>query len=186
MLKDPRWTERAKEIKDWDRGTCQLCGGNSKLQVHHLCYGEDRAPWNYPKRALVTLCEKCHKEIHDKDKEFYEKLKDLIFRLGLNGVCKSTVLSILEQALKESVTYKEGNIFDKLWCAPYSPTYWVFDRNYRNEIFAKEREREKAFMCLARKAYEWNNGREGFSEEAAINGEYYDDIIKYKREFNID
>ena len=38
MLKDPRWVQMSQEIKEWDRGVCQLCGNSEHLQVHHLCY----------------------------------------------------------------------------------------------------------------------------------------------------
>lgn len=186
MLKDPRWVQMSQEIKEWDRGVCQLCGNSEHLQVHHLCYDENRNAWDYPRRSLVTLCDKCHKKIHDDDKKFYSRLKGLLFKLGLNGVSKSTVLSILEYALKESYVYKEDSLFDNLWCIPYTPNYWVFDREHKNEIFAKEREREKAFLRLAKEAYEWNTGKKDFSEEDALNGEYYDDIIDYKQEFGID
>lgn len=186
LLKDPMWLAKSKEIKEWDRGVCQLCGSSEHLQVHHLCYDENRTPWNYPSRSLVTLCDKCHKQIHDNDKKFYSRLKELLFKLGLNGVSKFTVLSILEYALMESQDYKEDNLFDKLWCIPYTPTYWVFNRERKNEIFAKEREREKEFLRIAKAAYEWGTDRKDFNKEDALNGEYYEYIQEYKQEFNLD
>jgi hypothetical protein len=186
MLKDPRWVEKSKEIREWDGEVCQLCGNNSNLQVHHLCYDKNRMPWNYPRRALVTLCEKCHKEIHERDKNFHNDLKELIMKLGLNGVSKSTVLSILEKALKDSVQFKQSSIFNTIWCRPYTEPYWVYSREHKNNLYEQERLREKRFLALAKKAYEWNTGRKDFSEEKAFDGEYYDDIQEYKREFEID
>ncbi len=38
----------------------------------------------------------------------------------------------------------------------------------------------------AREIKEWNTGNKDFSEEKAFDGEYYDDIREYKREFGID
>ena len=38
------------------------------LNIHHKYYIKGRKPWEYDNDALVTLCEKCHKEIHEKEK----------------------------------------------------------------------------------------------------------------------
>jgi hypothetical protein len=35
------------------------------LQVHHLYYITSKIPWEYQDKALVTLCDSCHKRIHD-------------------------------------------------------------------------------------------------------------------------
>ena len=34
------------------------------LNIHHLYYVKDKAPWEYENDALVTLCEECHRSIH--------------------------------------------------------------------------------------------------------------------------
>ena len=180
-LQDERWIARSKEIKVWDSEVCQLCGDNTHLQVHHLCYDKSREPWEYPKKSLVTLCDKCHKTMHEGDKRFYERLNDLIVKLGLNGVSKNTILGMLEIMLQDSFRYKEGNIFDHLYYAPYSEPYWIFGREHKNNVHEKSRLREEAFLKLARKAYEWNTGKKDFSEESAFNNEYYEDIIEYKK-----
>lgn len=186
MLKDPRWKRKSKEIKEWDRNVCQLCGDNSNLQVHHLCYDKGKEPWDYPRRALVTLCSNCHQRTHEYDKQFNNNFNNLVVKLGKNGVSKATILMILEYVLKQSVRYDDNNIFDELWCIPYSHPYLVFGREYRNDIFQKEKQRDKEFLEIAKKAYEWNTGNKDFSEESAFAGEYYDDIIEYKREFELD
>ena len=180
LLKDPKWASVSKEIKKWDRGVCQLCGNSENLHVHHLCYDDNRKPWDYPRRSLVTLCDKCHKKIHDEDKKFYSRLKELLFKLGLNGVSKTTVLQVLEYALRESNRYDEDNLFDNIWDIPYTPTFWVFGREYKNEIYAKAREREKEFLRLAKDAYVWSTGNKDFNEEDALNGEYDEYIQEYK------
>jgi len=185
-LNDKRWIEKSKEIKEWDRNVCQLCGNNEKLQVHHLCYDKNREPWEYPRRALVTLCDKCHSNIHNSEKDFYKKLNELITKLGLNGVSKGTILEILQKTLRESISYKENNIFDNVFGVPYSEPFWVFGREYKNNIFEQDRLRVREFLKLAKKAYEWNTGKKDFSEDAAFDGEYYDDIREYKREFGIE
>jgi len=37
------------------------------LNVHHKYYIENRKAWEYENDALITLCEKCHKEEHEKN-----------------------------------------------------------------------------------------------------------------------
>lgn len=46
------------------------------LQVHHKHYVYGRPPWKYPDKSLITLCNKCHKELHEeKDVKVYESEK---------------------------------------------------------------------------------------------------------------
>lgn len=186
LLKNQKWIEKSKEIKEWDGEVCQLCGDNSNLQVHHLCYVKDRMPWDYPRKSLVTLCEKCHKNIHEVDKNFHSELNELIVKLGLNGVSKTTILYLLENALKDSIKYRMDNVFNSIRIRPYSEPYWVYGREHKNNLYEQERLRDRAFLKLAKEAYEWSTGRKDFSEQAAYDGEYYDDIIMYKREFELD
>ena len=65
-LKDPRWIKRRNEILTRDKNTCQFCGAQDKyLHVYHREYFDGFFPWEYPDSTLVTLCEDCHKYIHD-------------------------------------------------------------------------------------------------------------------------
>jgi hypothetical protein len=73
LLNDNRWKEKRKEILERDNYTCQCCGNKSNLNVHHKYYvkypnGCRADPWNYPNKALITLCENCHKKAHQKYK----------------------------------------------------------------------------------------------------------------------
>jgi hypothetical protein len=36
------------------------------LEVHHKYYVHNKYPWQYPEEALVTLCNWCHNELHQK------------------------------------------------------------------------------------------------------------------------
>ena len=65
-LKDPRWIKRRREIMERDNHRCMICGEDSVLlNVHHLRYRKDAEPWEYDDRELVTLCEDCHKMVHE-------------------------------------------------------------------------------------------------------------------------
>lgn len=65
-LKDPRWIKRRREIMERDDHRCMICGEDSLLlNVHHLRYRKGAEPWEYDDCELVTLCEDCHKTVHD-------------------------------------------------------------------------------------------------------------------------
>lgn len=71
LLKDERWLKRRKEIMDKKGYVCSMCNSKIGLVVHHLYYqktkgGNWKKPWDYPDDALIVLCSKCHKEIHNK------------------------------------------------------------------------------------------------------------------------
>ena len=64
LLQDPRWKRKAYYIKKRDENNCVICGGTNNIQVHHLNYGKSIEPWDVPNEWLVTLCEDCHKKVH--------------------------------------------------------------------------------------------------------------------------
>lgn len=61
----PEWTESLKQsIRDRDNNTCQICGVSRKgLSVHHI----DEDKQNCEPENLITLCRKCHRNVHAKD-----------------------------------------------------------------------------------------------------------------------
>jgi 5-methylcytosine-specific restriction endonuclease McrA len=63
--KDARWTERAAIIKQLDKFTCQWCGSQKDLQVHHTFYDKHRHYWEYHSEELITLCRVCHKAVKE-------------------------------------------------------------------------------------------------------------------------
>jgi hypothetical protein len=67
-LKDPRWQKKKTDILLRDKFTCQLCGDSkiAILIVHHKKYQKNTDPWDYDNDDLITLCEDCHKKIHNK------------------------------------------------------------------------------------------------------------------------
>jgi len=60
-LKDPRWQRKRLKILKRDNFQCQCCLNKEKmLSIHHLYYRTDLDPWEYPDKALITLCQDCH------------------------------------------------------------------------------------------------------------------------------
>ena len=62
-LKSEHWLETRMVILFTDNNTCQQCGSEENLHVHHITYkniGAEQA------QDLVTVCSSCHQAIHDK------------------------------------------------------------------------------------------------------------------------
>lgn len=83
LLKCEEWRGKRQKILNRDNNKCVYCGEVHNLQVHHKYYskypnGFRVSPWNYPDDALITLCDKCHKKVHDKKKikTYYRKYSD--------------------------------------------------------------------------------------------------------------
>jgi len=63
-LRTPQWQKKRLAIFDRDEWKCTRCADNfTTLHVHHLYYSAGADPWDYPDRALVTLCELCHQKV---------------------------------------------------------------------------------------------------------------------------
>ncbi len=62
-LKSPRWNFKRKKILARDKYQCVNCGGVGLLNVHHLKYS-GTYPWDAPDKDLITLCKRCHEDVH--------------------------------------------------------------------------------------------------------------------------
>lgn len=92
-MKSPKWQKRRLEIMNRDNFTCQLCGDkDTMLNVHHLCYHNDKNIWEYDDWEMITLCENCHKEEHSSQ----ASILDYIESIKSRGVTMSEIYSILE------------------------------------------------------------------------------------------
>ena len=79
QYKDPRWQKKRLEIMQRDEFMCQECGETEQtLNVHHLIYYPNKAPWQYENDELKTLCEYCHISLH----EDYQSLKTIASTLN--------------------------------------------------------------------------------------------------------
>ena len=62
-LKDPKWKEKSRLVKERAGWKCQDCGSIERLETHHCYYTvmrEGNEPWEYPLSALRCLCPTCH------------------------------------------------------------------------------------------------------------------------------
>jgi len=67
LLRDPRWQKKRLKIMERDGFMCISCQSDTEtLNVHHAVqYRKNIKPWEYEDDELITLCEKCHKEISE-------------------------------------------------------------------------------------------------------------------------
>ena len=100
-----------------DGQTCQCCGthdNNVKLHVHHI---ESRQTGGSAPNNLITLCEHCHKALHEgklklpKGKKRGKSYRDAAFM----GVMRNTLLERLRKEMNIPVTGTYGYI-TKYWC----------------------------------------------------------------------
>ena len=64
------WTETLKRsIRERDKYTCQICGKNPAIDVHHIDYNKK----NCNSGNLITLCRSCHIKTNVK-RDYYSKL----------------------------------------------------------------------------------------------------------------
>ena len=73
LLNSKEWKDKRLQILKRDHYTCRYCGSKHNLQVHHLYYvkypgGYRATPWDYPDKALITLCRNCHENWHKNHK----------------------------------------------------------------------------------------------------------------------
>jgi 5-methylcytosine-specific restriction endonuclease McrA len=63
-LLNKKWLKKRERILNRDNHKCTACGSDKKLCVHHTLYIDNRKPWEYPDRTLITLCNSCHYKWH--------------------------------------------------------------------------------------------------------------------------
>lgn len=68
QLKTKEWKDKRDIILFRDNHSCQVCNNKNRLQVHHKEYLPNRYAWEYEDDYLITLCNRCHLNLHKKNK----------------------------------------------------------------------------------------------------------------------
>lgn len=84
LLRKDEWKSKREELLLECDSQCQWCKSTNNLQVHHKYYvmypnGQKVMPWDYPNKAFMVLCDKCHKKYH-------EKYNVKVYRIPYNGI----------------------------------------------------------------------------------------------------
>lgn len=97
---DYGYSSRREAVLHRDNYTCQCCGKkHTRLEVHHIIFrslgGTD------DERNLITLCEKCHKAIHDGILVLTKKPKKLNLKYATQmSIIRSQLLKIYPYAIE--------------------------------------------------------------------------------------
>lgn len=84
-LKDPRWQKKRLQLLESAWFMCESCGDTEQtLHVHHGYYEKNLDPWDYPDRAYLVLCSRCHEKWH-------------MYKANIDHyVCRTTVEHLLD------------------------------------------------------------------------------------------
>jgi len=64
LLNSTEWKDKQFSILQRDNFRCRKCGSDDQLQVHQKYYLWGNALCEYHNDALITLCDKCHNDVH--------------------------------------------------------------------------------------------------------------------------
>ena len=67
-----KWLELKAETI-YEKGKCEICKSNRRLEIHHILYRSDHPELTFDKENLMVLCKNCHIGFHKKDKHTYSK-----------------------------------------------------------------------------------------------------------------
>jgi 5-methylcytosine-specific restriction endonuclease McrA len=93
QLLDERWQKKRETVLALAMYKCAICKHTHRLEVHHLYYVTGKRAWEYPHKALIPLCSKCHRKWH---KKYFIQVRDSIWKKNkmyqppLRGRPKST------------------------------------------------------------------------------------------------
>lgn len=75
QLQHPNWQRKRLEILERANFTCEDCGARDlMLHVHHTYYEKGHAPWEYPDRSLIALCDTCHEDAQTRLTLFHRQI----------------------------------------------------------------------------------------------------------------
>lgn len=66
FMRSAEWLEIRRRVIFRDRAQCRQCGSRINLEVHHRTYA--RFGGREEMGDLITVCEACHKRIHNQHK----------------------------------------------------------------------------------------------------------------------
>jgi len=82
-LKSDEWKKLKQETIDRDGGRCRKCHGCYCQEVHHIKYPKDFK--DDCLENVISVCSKCHKEIHGIKRQVEELDEDFILSLTVNN-----------------------------------------------------------------------------------------------------
>ena len=81
-LKDPRWQKKRLEVLQRDDFSCTRCTEKEKTLIVHHCRYDGKMAHETNTDNLITLCEECHNDHHNEQKEHEEKFLKNFYSAG--------------------------------------------------------------------------------------------------------
>lgn len=144
---DYGYSSRREAVLHRDSYTCQCCGKKHvRLEVHHIIFrsmgGTD------DEKNLITLCEKCHKMIHDGILVLTKKPKKSNLKYATQmSIIRSQLLKIYPEAVetfgfvtkenRNNLNFKKGHFIDACVIASAGRGFKLNDTIYQKRRVAK-------------------------------------------------
>lgn len=114
-LNSPIWWEKRDRILERDGWRCRKCESGINLRVHHIRYPEVLG--EEPDSDLITLCDRCHTEIHAHDiqkkkeneerKEYYRRQHQLLNEWIREAIQRDFIFGGMDNMCRHAL-YKES------------------------------------------------------------------------------
>lgn len=145
QLADSRWLQKKTEILVRDNYTCQKCGAQSHLNVHHLSYEKGKLAWEYPNEQLITLCEQCHAKEHRTTRPYvgevyiyhHSDYTNYMVCYSVNNAKKEVYLVGVDNGGGADTPYFECVKFD-VFCSKYTQLYGFWDKSFQEDVYWQE------------------------------------------------
>lgn len=145
QLTDSRWLQKKTEILVRDNYTCQKCGAQSHLNVHHLSYEKGKLAWEYPNEQLITLCEQCHAKEHKTTRPYvgevyvyhHSDYTNYMVCYSVNNAKKEVYLVGVDNGGAVDTPCFECVKFD-VFCSGYTQLYGFWDKSFQEDVYWQE------------------------------------------------
>ena len=145
QLADSRWLQKKTEILVRDNYTCQKCGAQSHLNVHHLSYEKGKLAWEYPNEQLITLCEQCHSKEHKTTRPYIGEVYshehsdyfDYMICYGINKEKKEVYLLGVDSGGSMTSPHFECVPFG-VFCSEYTQLYSFWNKSFQEDAYWQE------------------------------------------------
>ena len=136
-LRSDKWREIRKKILERDGYKCKFCGSTENLRVHHKSY-ESIYEEEFALNDLITLCDKCHSELHEflkgeigeQTKKAIQNLKiETYYRLQadlIDVIIDNLGIPLLQKDKRHVFLYTYLTTFWYMNFAEISPIYFSF------------------------------------------------------------
>lgn len=93
QLRTEMWQVKRNVILKRDKYKCVECSSTESLQAHHTYYQDGKFAWEYPNKALKTLCKVCHNKFHDTHRKIKVNDRVLLIAKNISVVPKKKFIS---------------------------------------------------------------------------------------------